>query len=98
MEIRFRSESYERLEVDAHSTGKWPPAVVKEYRVCLHYLRHAINVRDVAALTYLEFHQLDGDRNHQHSVYLTDEWRLIIEIEGAVFDQTLVIVNIEENN
>jgi len=98
MEIRFRSESYERLEVDAHFTGNWPPAVVKEYRLCLHYLRQAINIRDIAALTYLEFHQLDGDRTHQHSLYLNDEWRLVIEIEGAVFDQILVIVNIEEND
>jgi len=98
MEIRFRSESYKRLEVDAYFTDGWPPALVKEYRFCLHYLRQAIDRRDLAALKCLEFHQLDGDRRHQYSLYLNDEWRLIVEIEGIALNQIVVIVNIEETS
>jgi hypothetical protein len=41
MEVRFRDQSYDRLEVDPHFTGGWPPAVVKAYRNRLNYIRQA---------------------------------------------------------
>ena len=98
MEIRFQSADYDRLEVDPYFMGGWPAAVVKEYRFCLHYLRQAMDERDLEALKCLELQRLDGHRKHQHSLDLNDEWRLVIEIDSSGSNKTVVIVNIEESN
>ena len=40
--------------------------------------------------------KLQGSRQHQHSLRLNDQWRLVIEFEGNSPQKTIVIVNIED--
>ena len=44
------------------------------------------------------FEKLKGDRARQHSMRLNDQWRLILEFEGAAPDETVVIVSIEDSS
>jgi proteic killer suppression protein len=44
----------------------------------------------------LRFEKLQGDRAHQHSIRLNDQWRLIIEFDGTSPNKKIVIVGIED--
>jgi proteic killer suppression protein len=96
MEVRFRDPCYDQLEVDPHYSGGWPPAVVKAYRSRLNYIRQAQDERDLYSWRSLRMEKLQGSRQHQHSLRLNDQWRLVIEFEGNSPKKTIVIVNIED--
>src|ERR1019366_1617532 len=83
MEGRFRDQSYDQLEDDPHFTGGWPPAVVKAYRNRLNYIRQAQDERDLYAWRSLRMEKLQGRRQHQHSLRLNDQWRLVILESGV---------------
>jgi proteic killer suppression protein len=96
MDVRFRDQSYDRLEADPHFTGGLPSAVVKAYRNRINFIRQAKDERDLYAWKSLRMEKLQGGRQHQHSLRLNDQWRLVIEFEGNSPNKTIVIVNIED--
>jgi Txe/YoeB family toxin of Txe-Axe toxin-antitoxin module len=44
----------------------------------------------------LRFEKLKGKRDHQRSMRINDQWRLILEIEGTAPKKTVRIVGIED--
>ena len=96
MEVRFRDPCYDQLEVDPHYSGGWPPAVVKAYRSRLNYIRQAQDERDLYAWKSLRMEKLQGSRQHQYSMRLNDQWRLVVEFDGNSPNKALVIVKIED--
>jgi proteic killer suppression protein len=73
-----------------------PPSIVKAYRKRLNYIRNAQDERDLYVWKSLEFEKLKKPRDHQHSVRLNDQWRLILEFSGEAPNKALVIVAIED--
>jgi proteic killer suppression protein len=59
-------------------------------------IRSAPDERDLYALKSLHFEKLKGQRSHQHSIRLNDQWRLILEFKGKAPNKTIVIVAIED--
>ena len=96
MKVRFKEGSLERLETDAQFTDGRSAAVVKAYRSRLNFIRQAVDERDLYALKSFRYEKLQGQRSHQHSLRLNDQWRLIIELEGAAPNKTVIIVAIED--
>lgn len=96
MEVRFRDSCYDQLEVDPQYNGGWSPAVVKAYRNRLNYIRQAQDERDSYAWKALRMEKLQGNRQHQYSMRLNDQWRLVVEFEGNSPNKALVIVKIED--
>lgn len=96
MEVRFRDSDMDRLEIDRQYTGGWPPGIVKAYRKRVNFIRQAQDERDLREWKSLRFEKLEGNRHHQHSLRLNDQWRLVIEFEGEEPKKTLIIVGIED--
>jgi proteic killer suppression protein len=96
MEVRFRAGSLETLESDAAFDGGYPQAVVRAFRMRMQLIRSADDERAFYALKSLHFQKLKGDRDHQHSIRLNDQWRLIIELEESKPRKTVWIVDIED--
>lgn len=96
MEVRFRNAEYSKLEVDANFCDKWPAAIVKAYRNRLNFLRQALDERDFYAWRSLRFEKLKGNREHQFSLRLNDQWRLVVELDGEAPKKAIVIVGIED--
>lgn len=96
MEVEFREGSYDRLEVDGKFTGGFPASVVSAYRKRLQQIRAAADERDFYPLRSLRFEKLKGNRSHQHSMRLNDQWRLIIELHGKGSDKVIFVVGIED--
>jgi proteic killer suppression protein len=94
--VAFREGRYERLETDAGFTDGRAPAVVRGYRKCLNIIRQAQDERDLYAMKSLRFEKLQGNRSHQRSMRINDQWRLIVEFEGEAPNKTLVIVSVED--
>ena len=96
MDILFRDQAYSTLESDPKTTGGYSAAIVKAYRNRMNYIRQAQDERDLYALKSMRFEKLQGARDHQRSLRLNDQWRLIIELEGQAPNKKVVIVGIED--
>ncbi|WP_434131808.1 type II toxin-antitoxin system RelE/ParE family toxin [Methylocaldum sp. GT1BB] len=96
MDVRFSDELYDRLETDARFVAGFPGAIVSMYRKRLQQIRSATDERDLYALKSLRLEKLKGNRSHQHSMRLNDQWRLIIEIQGKSSEKIIHIIGIED--
>src|SRR5438128_7053842 len=96
MEVRFKDDSLDRLERDGSYDGGLSQALVKAYRKRLQFIRNAPDERDFHAMRSLRFEKLKGDRSHQHSMRLNDQFRLILEFEGKGAEKTVVVIKIDD--
>ena len=71
-------------------------AVTAAFRKRMQVIRAAKDERDFRQLKSLRYEKLKGDRSHQHSMRLNDQFRLILEFEGSGADKTVVVVSIED--
>ena len=94
MKLRFRTEALRQLE-EADSQ-EFSEAVTERYRSRINLIRSAPDERDFYALKSLHYEKLSGDRAHQRSMRLNQQWRLILEFEGEGADKTVVIIAIED--
>jgi len=95
-EVLHRDESLERLERDVRYTAGHSPAVVKAFRKRMWSIRNAVDERDLREVKANHFEKLKGKREHQHSMRLNDQWRLIIQLEGKGANKILAVIGIED--
>lgn len=95
-EVVHRDESLERLERDVKYAAGYSTALVRAFRKLMWFIRNATDERDLREKKSLHFEKLKGSREHQYSMRLNDQWRLIIEIEGKGTNKTLVVIGIED--
>ena len=96
MEVEFRDGDLDRMECDPHFAAGWPPNVVSSFRRKMQLIRAAVDERFVRNLKSLHFEKLKRPRDHQHSIRLNDQWRLIIEFIGEGKSKRVVVVGIED--
>lgn len=87
----------DRLETDMDFDAGHAEAVVTAYRKRMQQIRAAVDERAFYAFKSLRFKHLKGRRDHQRSMRLNDQWRLIVEIEQPDGqEKTIVVVGIED--
>ena len=96
MEVEFAHHDLDRLETDPGLTKGLPPAVVRVFRRRMQAIRAAVDERAFYALKSLHFEKLEGQRQHQHSMRINDQFRLIVELKGIAPDKRVIIVDIED--
>jgi len=96
MEVEFGDDDLDRLETDAKFTGGHGSGVVKAFRKRLGAIRAAKDERDLYSVRGNNFEKLQGNRSHQHSMRLNDQWRLILELRGKGQDKVAYVVGIED--
>jgi toxin HigB-1 len=96
MDVEFATVDLDRLEIDPAFSMGLPPAVVKAYRRRLQGIRAAPDERDFYALKSLHFEKLKGQRQHQHSMRLNDQFRLILELVATGPRKRVRIVSVED--
>jgi proteic killer suppression protein len=96
MEVSFGDANLDRLETEARFDGGYSPAIVKAYRKRMQQIRAAEDERVFYAFKSLHFEKLKGNRDHQHSMRLNDQWRLILEIRGGSTDKLIHVIGIED--
>lgn len=96
MEVGFGDGALDRLEVDPSFEGGYSAAIVKVFRKRMQQIRAAVDERAFYALKSLHFEKLKGERDHQHSMRLNDQWRLIVELRGLGKEKLVYVVGIED--
>ena len=96
VEVEFASKDLDRLETDPGFTAGLPPDVVRAFRKRVQFIRGAADERDLRSWKSNRFKKLKGDRDHQHSMRLNDQWRLILEIKDADPKNIVVVVSVED--
>ena len=59
-------------------------------------IRAAEDERAFYAMKSLHFEKLKGNRSHQHSMRLNDQWRLILEFERTSDGKVVLVIGIED--
>ena len=80
MDVVFADDDLCRLELDPEFTANRGQAIVKAFRKRMQLIRAATDESDLRELKSLRFEKLKGQRKHQHSMRLNDQYRLIIEL------------------
>ncbi len=96
MEIVFRDKDLDRLEIDREFTAGFPREIVKAFRKRIQAIRSATDERDFRELKSWHYEKLKGNRSHQRSIKLNDQWRLIIEVITMKPSNVIEIVAIED--
>jgi len=96
MDPEFEDDDLRRLEEDPSFTTGLPQAIVKAFRKRMQQIRSAPDERDFYALKGMRFEKLKGQRKHEHSMRLNDQFRLIVKFKGGNPNKTIVIVAIED--
>ena len=96
MEVEFDCKTCARLETDADFNGGHSQAIVKAFRKRMQLIRSAADERDLYAMKSLHFEKLQGNRSHQRSLRLNDQWRLIVELRKSDQKTVVVIKGIED--
>jgi proteic killer suppression protein len=96
MEVEFATDDLARLETDPKFEMGLPPAVVTAYRKRVQGIRAALDERDFYALRSLHFEKLKGQREHQHSMRLNAQFRLVVEIMATGPKKRVRIIAVED--
>lgn len=96
MDVAFADDDLDRLETDPTFTMGLAAGVVKAYRKRLQAIRSAPDERDFYALKPLRFEKLKGKRQHQHSMRLNEQFRLVVECEAGGSGKRVKIVAVED--
>ena len=94
--VEFDCKTCARLETDADFNGGHSQAIVKAFRKRTQLIRSAADERDLYAMKSLHFEKLQGNRSHQRSLRLNDQWRLIVELRKSDQKTVVVIKGIED--
>lgn len=97
MDVQFVDSDLDRLEVDPGFNAGHSRQVVRAFRKTMGIIRAAVDERAFYAFRGLRYEKLKGRRSHQHSMRLTDQWRLILELKHGKKGTTLVILRAIED-
>lgn len=93
MEVEFGDGEMRRLAAERGYIGRWSVPVIKAYRKRVQAIMAAHDERDLRFPGGNHFEKLQPPRDHQHSMRLNDQWRLIMEIRR---DKAKTIVRLVE--
>jgi proteic killer suppression protein len=96
MDVRFEDADLDRLETDPDFDAGHAQAVVKAFRKRMQVIRAAVDERDFYEMKSFHFEKLKGDRGHERSMRLNDQWRLILRFEGQAPNKVVCVVSIED--
>ena len=96
MEIEFGSADLTKLYVDPTYAMGLSPAVAKAFRKRVQFVLAAADERDLRSWKSLRMEKLKADRQHQYSLRLNDQFRLIFEFVGEGQAKRLRIVGVED--
>lgn len=96
MDVRHTDDDLERLELDPEYRTKLAPPVLRAFRKVLLIIRTVENETKLRDYRSLNFEKLKGERDHQWSLRLNDQWRLIVELEEGEQGNVVVVQGIED--
>jgi len=94
--IEFADKNLDRLETDPSFTNGLQRPLVRAFRKVMQALRAANNELDLYNSKGLHYEKLKGNRSHQRSIRLNDQWRLVLELNSEVPNKKVTVIAIED--
>ena len=91
MDLDFGNRELKRLYTEIAFRMGLPLSARRVY-----FMSKATDERDLRAWKSLHMEKLKGDRQHQYSIRLNEQFRLVFEILGDGRDKRLRIVGVED--
>lgn len=96
MRFIFKKKALELLYTERKDAHKYPVEVVNSFFRVIALIRNAKDERDLRALRSLNYEALKGNRSHQNSLRLNQQWRLIAERHEDAEGRILWLIDIED--
>lgn len=96
MRFFFANNKLERLYIEERGARRYPREVVEAFFEVMNVIDSARDERDLYALKGLRYEKLKGNRSHQRSIRLNDQFRLILERETDEQGRYFWIIQIED--
>lgn len=94
MEVEYADEELEDLEFNTRPKGNYSIPIEKAFRKRVGAIRAASNTLDLYKYRGNKFEKLAGDRQGQHSLILTGNYRLIVEVIETESKEKIKIIEI----
>uniref|UniRef100_A0A832H3H1 Plasmid maintenance system killer protein n=1 Tax=Oscillatoriales cyanobacterium SpSt-402 TaxID=2282168 RepID=A0A832H3H1_9CYAN len=94
MEVEFADAEIEDMVYNANYKGKVSAQLVRAVRKLINLLIQAANRTDLYNLRSLHLEKLKGERKHQHSMRINDQYRLIVEFRKKNAHEKVYIIEI----
>ena len=89
---KYLQELYEIGKTD--KKHRFQPDIIKRYKRCVDYLKHAKEIEDLFLLSSLRYEVLKGDKAGISSIRVNDQYRIEFTMNEA--DETVIVCNIIE--
>lgn len=96
MRFYFADRKLEKLYIEEKGAHKYAEGVVDAFFEVVTVIAGARDERDLYALKSLHYEKLKGERSHQRSLRLNNQFRLIVEREEDDEGRLFRIVSIED--
>jgi len=97
MEVQYGDDHLRRLAVDKSYNPKGiSQELIRGYVRRVGQLRAIADERGLRAIGSLHFEKLKGNRDHQHSIKINDQWRLVLEFDDSTSPKTAIVIGIED--
>lgn len=96
MKFEFISKKLEDLYYLEKNAFKYPSNVVDAFFEVMGIITSAQDERDFYALKSLYYKKLKGNRSHQRSIRLNDQFRLILELHREDNGKIILIIDIDD--
>lgn len=96
MDAEHADKELARIESDPDYTGRLGQPLARAFRRVMLIIRTAENEAFLNKLPSLHFEKLKGDRQHQRSLRLNCQWRLIVVIDKRDGGNCLIVKGIED--
>jgi len=95
MRFGFKSKKLELLYTEEKGAQKYDAAVVDAFFDVMAIIAAAADERDIRNIKSLHYEKLKGKLQHQHSLRLTNQYRLIVERAKDEQGRWLLIIEID---
>ena len=96
MDVVFADHRLALIETDQAAQTRLPVAVIQSARPKLNVIRAAPDERTLRNWKSLHYEKLKGDRAHQRSIRLNDQWRLVFELDDQSLPQRIIVIAVED--
>lgn len=96
MRFIFKNKAVELLYTARKDAHTYPLEVINGFFKVMAIIRNARDERDLRALRSLNYETLKGKRQHQNSLRLNQQWRLIVERQEDEEGRLLWVIELED--
>ncbi|NJO33293.1 MAG: hypothetical protein HC869_09235 [Rhodospirillales bacterium] len=96
MELEYADAKLAKIETDNAGVTRLPVLVIRAARRKLTLLRAATDDRTLRNWKSLHYEKLKGDREGQRSIKLSDEYRIVFELDSEAEPPKATIMAIED--